>query len=365
MTEYALPPKIMSSLRRLRKHYQNKGEVHLRDLIEEGHVYVEQGTDYDNWNGGTYGHDVIIFVPEKSMDTIDLDSQHGLFERVKADINKATPEVQNEYVRAIFFKEIDETDRQFQASIPFSKEPRACPEDVGLWKDKALRLFVSHRDKHKVVARCLAESLEPYGVSVFVAHDTIKPMREWKKEILNGLTTMEVMLVLLTDDFHESEWTNQEVGFALGKGIPIICVKVGSIDPQGFISPNQALKASYENINEAASIIHKTLINEIGQEGRLKEILIETFISSSCYIDAMENLKRLTETAERLTQIEFEKIVKGYAKNDQLYGCAGIHVGSNWFKRYLESATGKELVFNGKEVTEAIKKPLDEIPFLT
>ena len=147
---------------------------------------------------------------------------------------------------------------------------------------------------------------------------------------------MEVMLVLLTDDFHESNWTNQEVGYAIGKGIPIICLKVGNIDPQGFIGKNQALKSPH-NINEAAPIIHRTLIDEIGKEGRLKEILIESFINANSYPAAMESLTRLTDTAHRLTDQEFLRICEGYSRNDQLYNCGGIHNRNNWFKRYLES----------------------------
>jgi hypothetical protein len=362
MAEYILSSKILSSLRRLRKYYEKRGENFFRDLIDSCHAYLVEGTDYDNWNGGMYGHDLIMFVPEELMDTIDLDVQEDIFRRLKEDLNKTTPEVESEYIRAVFIREIDEADPQFQASFSFSNEPKARPESVGLWKNKALRLFISHRDNHKATARSLAESLEPYGVSAFVAHESIKPMREWQKEIMNGLLTMEVMLVLLTDDFHESVWTNQEVGFALGNRIPIICVKVGQSDPKGFIAPHQALKTSYENIHEAAPLIHRTLIKEIGQEGRLKEILIEAFISSTSYIDAIENLKRLTETAEKLNQTEFNQIVTGYAQNDQLYGCSGIHTRNNWFKRYLESATGKELTFDGKKILESSNTSLD-IPF--
>ena len=106
-----------------------------------------------------------------------------------------------------------------------------------LWGDgNRLRLFISHLAGHKAVANHLAEALKPFGVSSFVAHDSIEPMKEWQKEILNGLMTMEVMVVLLMDDLHKSVWVNQEIGFALGRGIPIICVKVGTQDPEGFIA---------------------------------------------------------------------------------------------------------------------------------
>ncbi|VAW28797.1 hypothetical protein MNBD_BACTEROID06-1173 [hydrothermal vent metagenome] len=363
MTEYALLPKILPAFRRLRQHYETKGKIELRNLIDAARVHIEPGTEFDNWNGGTYGHDIFMFVPEEVMGLVDLDDQEKIFERLQQDLNKATPEVENEYVRAVYVKSADESDPQFQASIPFTREARALPENTGLWKENNLRLFLSHRDKHKSAAHTLAEALEPFGVSVFVAHDAIKPMKEWKKEILNGLMTMEVMLILLTDDFHESEWTNQEVGFALAKGIPIICVKVENIDPLGFIGSMQALKASYEKIYDAAPEVHRSLINEIGQEGRLKEILIESFILAPSFIDAMERLKHLTETAANLTDKEFNRIVEGYTRNDQLYGCGGIHNRGNWFKRYLEDATGKKLIFEDRRIVEKRPEMNDDILF--
>ena len=363
MNQYALIPKIPPALRRLRRHYEIKGDPALVSIIDSAQVYVERCTEYDNWNGGTFGHDVFLFVPENIMDLIDLDQQASVFERLRDDLNKATPEVENEYVHAVYVKISDEMDPQFQASISFTGKPQIIPERTGLWKTNNLRIFLSHRDKHKGVAHRLAEALEPFGISSFVAHDAIKPMREWEKEILNALMTMEVMVVLLTDDFHESEWTNQEIGFALGKGIPIICIKAGTTDPCGFIGSKQALKAPYDDISAAAPKIHRVLINEIGQEGRLKEILIGSFISSPNYIESMERLERLTHTADRLTDKEFERIKEGYAGNPQLYSCAGIHNRGNWFKRYLESATGKKLEFNIGEIIELIPSAENKLPF--
>ncbi|MEW8442149.1 MAG: toll/interleukin-1 receptor domain-containing protein [Candidatus Thiodiazotropha taylori] len=363
MENFALPQKIVPALRRLFRYYNKKDEKLLQVIIENAHIYVESGVTYDSWNGGTYGHDIYIFVASNIIDLVDLEKQDQVHKQLHEDLCKASPRIENEFINSVFIQETDERDSQYQAAMPFSKEPKARPDDVGLWKDNTLRLFVSHRDQHKAVAWELAKSLEPYGISAFVAHDAIKPMKEWQQEIMNGLMTMEVMLVLLTDDFHESEWTNQEVGYALGKGVPIICVKVGSVDPLGFIAPRQALKASYESIFDAAPIIQKALIDEIGQESRLKEVLIGAFINSNSYIAAMDSLKRLTEVTDRLTDSEFVRIVNGYKENDQLHTCAGIHNRNNWFKRYLEGATGKELIFEGNEITEVKQDILDKLPF--
>ena len=363
MTDYALLPKLLPAFRRLNRHYKSKGETDLCGLLESSRFHFELGTEYDNWNGGTYGHDVLVFVPEASIDLVDLDDQERVSELIRDDLNRVTPEVENEYVRAVYVKLADELDPQYQSAVPLSREPYARPQDVGLWNKNSLRLFLSHRDQYKSEAHALADALEPYGVSVFVAHDAIKPMKEWQREILNGLMTMEVMLVLLTDDFHDGSWTNQEIGFALGKGTPIVCVKVGVVDPRGFIGSRQALKGSLERISDVAPQVYRALINEIGEEGRLKEVLIEAFVSSVSYFDTMDALKRLTETSDRLNDAELNRIVEGYARNDQLHGCAGIHTRGNWFKRYLEDATGRKFEFMKGKIRELRATEEEEIPF--
>ncbi len=363
MSDFALAPKIMPALRRLRGHYDRKNCHDLRDLINASLVYVEFETAYDNWNGGAHGHDVILFVPEEMMALVDLDEQHQLFERIREDINKATPEVENEYVRAVFVKPVDQGDPQCQAASAFTFEPRARPVDTGLWQGNSLRLFISHRDSHKASVHILADELAPYGISSFVAHDAIKPMREWQHEIHKALVTMEVMLAFLTDDFHDSHWTNQEVGFALGKGIPIICLKVASADPSGFLGSKQALKGDYDQIGKSAPEIQEALMGQVGQEGRFKEIMIEAFISATSYSAAIDGLRRLSETASQLTDAQFMRIAKGYSQNSQLYGCIGIHNRDNWFKRYLESATGKKLKLENRKIVEIKPSDDEKIPF--
>jgi len=59
----------------------------------------------------------------------------------------------------------------------------------------------------------LKKSLELIGVSAFVAHTDIKPTTHWQEEIENALASMDAFVALLTEKFHESPWTDQEVGY--------------------------------------------------------------------------------------------------------------------------------------------------------
>jgi hypothetical protein len=109
------------------------------------------------------------------------------------------------------------------------------------WKDtKLFRLFLSHISKDKFVATRLKECLAPYAISGFVAHEDIHPTLEWQDEIEKGLRSMDAFVAIHTTGFSASIWTQQEVGFALGRGTRIISFKMGE-DPTGFISRKQAL----------------------------------------------------------------------------------------------------------------------------
>lgn len=352
MTEYHLPPKLLPAIHRLHSYYKREGETDLRVLLESSRFHFELGTEHEVFDDVFHAHDIVAFVPRTLIDLEELEDRKGESERICDDLNNATREVQNERVRAVYFKPADESDARYQNAIPFKEEPFVDPNTVGLWKENHLRIFLSHQEAYKSEAYSLATTLEPYGFSVFVAHDKIKPMKDWQQEIRNGLRTMEVMLVLVTDDLHKSYWSNQEIGFALASETPIVCVKVGSIEPQGFIGSQQAIEGSLEHIEDVAPEVSRALINEIDQGDRRKEVLIEAFISSVSYFDAMDSLERLKETVDYLNDAQLNQIIEGYARNDQLYSCIGIHSKGKGIKEYLEDATGKKFEYKDNKILE-------------
>ncbi len=239
MADYVIPPKIPSTLHRLSAHYKNKRKTQLHGIINSiinnpDCFRIQSNPGHPIYEGAEFiYHHIYIYLEENILHSIDIYDQENLEHTIQADMAQLTTSVGLfEEINSVTFKPL------LESAIPYSKEPPIIPEDTaGLWKPDMLRLFISHRDKHKETAHFIAESLEPYGVSSFVAHDDIQPSRVWQGEILNALNTMEAMLALITDDFHDSSWTNQEVGFALGTNIPILSVRPGEHRPsEGFIS---------------------------------------------------------------------------------------------------------------------------------
>ena len=108
------------------------------------------------------------------------------------------------------------------------------------WEAGMFRLFISHTTAHAERAGTLRRTLASWGIDAFVAHDTIEPTREWQDVIESALLTCDALCALLTPDFVESRWCDQEVGFVVGRGVLVVPLKVGA-DPHGFIGKFQAL----------------------------------------------------------------------------------------------------------------------------
>jgi TIR domain len=361
---YYLPTKIVAYLTRLKAEY-SAGENALElEIISNCRVRFIEETEMSDWNGGSVGHDVRLYVPLTLLVKIGLKNQERLSERICDDLNLLSRPVQNEWFRVVQLEQEDETDIDYQSAIPLPGRPPVDPDTVPFWTQGLVRLFISHRDEHKAKAKALATELDQYGITSFVAHDTIQPMSEWRKEILKGLETMEIMLVFLTDDFEASTWTNQEVGFALGANKPIVSLKLGRKDPPGFISHAQALKGDVDKPKELAGLLYPLLAKTLGAKSRLDNGLIAAFINSQNFIETRDRFDRLSLLVDKLDEEQLLVISKGFYSNSQLSNCAYLSYGGNRFKRYLEQATGKSLIFqNGKIYEPGPIAQDDEIPF--
>lgn len=128
-------------------------------------------------------------------------------------------------------------------------------EDSGLWNPPtAPRIFLSHRAERKVDAHELSDALGRLGFALFVAHDAIAPSREWRVEIQNALRSCDLLIALVAEGFHDSDWTDQEVGWVLGRDLAIVPVRLDRTLPKGFLESYQAIKRKPNEAMMALSV---------------------------------------------------------------------------------------------------------------
>jgi hypothetical protein len=190
-----------------------------------------------------------------------------------------------------------------------------------IWEDDGYRLFLSHKSEvSKEVVR-LKKRLKVYGISAFVAHASIKPTQAWQDEIENGLHSMEALSALITKDFHESNWTDQEVGFAMRRRVPIIPVRLEQ-NPRGFLARIQALSCNWDN---AAHRIVELLIVHGG--------MFEAYLQAIRDCASYDNANLLAEILPSIVELDDDQVaelVDAYNSNSQIYDSFGF----NGLKRY-------------------------------
>lgn len=318
--KFKITSNILSYLRRLEIMYRGREEEPLlREIIINSSILVEEAVSCDNW--GAYGHNVILFVDEDTIGKIsDFDLQENLTSKIIRDLETQTKNIPNEFIKSLWIELADDSNLDYQSSVKFTSRPIVNPDNLTIWKPEYIRLFISHKDEHKKEATLLAKKLEAYGISSFVAHDTIEPLEKWQNTIIKGLQSMEVMLIFVTDGFFQSCWTNQEIGFALGKGVPIISLKLEKEAPQGFIQDTQAIICRLDSNQDTVSKIYKVLSKKLNHEERIRKSLIQAFIKSPKFEETLKRFTRL-QSLEKITDLDIKQIIKGFNHNDQLYNC--------------------------------------------
>lgn len=139
----------------------------------------------------------------------------------------------------------------------------SVPIEMGnIWGEQEVehrlpRLFISHKSENKLFAKEISKELGRHGFASFVAHDDIKPSMKWLSAIEFALGTMDGLLALLTPNFRVSEWTDQEIGFAVCRQVPLISVRLG-MDPYGFMGENQAVLEGGKEPGDLAKEIAET-----------------------------------------------------------------------------------------------------------
>ena len=335
--DFELPKHIEHYLSALSRLYAREGKKQQQTIIVNSQIRVNEGWSSDNWNGGTFGHAIYLIIPE-TLYLSFIKNKDSLQNQLREDINKLH-NIENEYIAQVFLEmEIaEDQDWRKESGLLMTGQRTIAPEAASrVWGDEGYRVFLSHKNEVKKETAELKEKLKLFGISGFVAHEDIHPTKEWQDEIENALFSMDAFVALMTDEFHDSIWTDQEVGVAFGRGVQIISVKLGK-DPYGFIGKFQALSCSWDS---AAKEIVKILIKH--------EPMLNAYIRAVTRCTSWDQGNTLSSEIlpyiDKLSNQQLNILVTAYNENSELRGSFG-------FNGKQPSYYGEGLVFHLRRLT--------------
>lgn len=202
---------------------------------------------------------------------------------------------------------------ELEIEHPYGSTQRADLADSKFWLPNHFRLFLTHLSSFKSQTSKLQQALKNYGISGFVAHEDIEPTKEWLTEIEKALFSMDALAAILMSGFHESNWTDHEVGVAVGRDVLVIPIRRG-LDPYGFIGKYQGLQAKDKTVGQVASEIFGVLLSSQKTKGRMLDCLVNLFLLSGTVADANRWLK-LLEMVGTFPDRHGEKIIENFTSN--------------------------------------------------
>jgi hypothetical protein len=309
MAEPGYPKPVAEVVVTLTDIFRHQGQNELVQLLESSSAHFD-AINYDNWNGGT------------TTWALRLETPVPVFASVEPRLSTIEKEMGK---KLLYFDRLHPNDPIGEVTISpiapgaIAVGQRIAPSEVEvrrLWPEGHFRLFVSHVSAHKVAVSKLKDELELFGISGFVAHEAIQPSLEWQREIELALRSMHALLALITPDFHASNWTDQEVGWAFGRGVLVVPVRLG-VDPYGFAGKVQAISAELDKPKALAKSVFDALLANPQTHGEMRRALVTAFCNAKSYPHAImlrDYIPKITD----FTDEEKTTMINACETNDQL-----------------------------------------------
>jgi len=180
-----------------------------------------------------------------------------------------------------------------------------------------LFVFASHLSKHRALVGDVARRLGTYGIELFVAHDSIEVDAAWQDEIEKGLDRADAGLVFLHDEFPKSPWCDQEVGWLLGRHLPVFALRF-DLAPYGPFGKHQAPQAANLTAEEIADATVDRIQSKPALVPQLAASLIKAMEESGSFAStdaAWSKLRKLSV----LDSNQCAQLLQALKSNTQIY----------------------------------------------
>ncbi len=202
------------------------------------------------------------------------------------------------------------------------------------WPINGLRIFVSHCAAVRGTFERLKLEFGHLGLNFFLAHDDIQGGENWRAALIRALKSMDAFISVHSIGFSQSPWTNQEVGFALARDVPIVCILNGE-PPEGFLNVQGFPWQAGQEAQLAQSIFDR--LNQNGTlQPKLSEGLASALKRSESYPES-DRIVRALSNCQRFSERTLRDINLACSFNDQVH-----QSGAEWQLSELLARLGYE-----------------------
>lgn len=174
-----------------------------------------------------------------------------------------------------------------------------------IWEAGKFRLFLSHASASKTRAAALKKLLALANIDLFVAHEDITPNTYWQEQIRLALSSCHAMLFLAEEASNISPWCQQEIGWALGRGIFVTAYSLDAVPP-AFQGSQQAWPVPGHR-NET---IFRKIITMLTEEDRTEAQMRGPILNALASSDKETAARFFLDCAHRLRALNRQQITQ-------------------------------------------------------
>ena len=213
-----------------------------------------------------------------------------------------------------------------------------------MFNPKTLRVFLSHSSLDVEFVEPIKNALVNIGFEVFVAHEDIEPASDFPEEIISNLNSSDIFVAVLSKNFKESAFADQETGIAVARDIFIVPIQIDKgVPPYGFIWEKQSLRCFKKEL--LYSKVESKIIDLLKKrkEFSLKSFLITSLANSKSWRTANSRAKLLKDLFKDFSKDEIRYLYESARTNSELQGWDSGPILIALFKKHNECLTEKEL----------------------
>lgn len=249
----------------------------------------------------------------------DIDFILGQFGIPTQDMwDDPTEDSRYNYVRQMLGRDYND-DRSLLALDDYLHAVPTHHETDEPWDIRAVcKVFISHLASQWATANAVKVGLEWWGLDAFVAHKDIEPGAEWVRVISAAMHSCDALVALLHDGFKESNWCDQEVGFAFGRAVPVLPVKI-DMAPYGFLGTFQAVTWSGSLAVDGVVVdVVRILLGDKRTSDRVVEAIVQKLESANSYKQANDLSTFLAGSSAPITIDQVSRIRAAQKDNRQV-----------------------------------------------
>ena len=178
-------------------------------------------------------------------------------------------------------------------------------------------VFLSYDKEDTNAAAIVYEGLKNIGIDCFFAPVDLPVGQDFRIKLMEKIKSCTTIVVLISQNYHTSVYTDQELGIALGLNKNIIPICLDDAIPYGFLDGKQCICCNGASVSTQMEKLEEVILQYIGYEKTQVDFHIEHIYVSNSWEEAGYWAQKIQDVTQFSTN-QVNRIADAIIRNDQV-----------------------------------------------